>query len=170
MQPKTTQAEFDARIAGVSEINWARLAAYIDSEGTIMIARTKANKGTKQPMYVLTLIVANTDLRLIRWLSETFTGQSYFSHSESQRRWSKKTCHSWRLFEKRAAVVLEKCLPYFIIKREQADVGLAYRALRDQGSKGRKLTPIDISEREEFRKQIRSLNGSKLEEGFAQEN
>jgi hypothetical protein len=163
MKPKTTQAEFDAKIAGVSEINWARLAAYIDGEGTIMIARTKPNKGTKQPMFVLTLIVANTDLRLIRWLSETFTGQSYFSHSESQRKWSNKTCHSWRLFEKRAAVVLEHCLPYLIIKRDQADVGLAYRAIRDLGSKGRKLTAVDISDREEFRSKIRSLNGSKFE-------
>ena len=165
MRPTTPQAEFDAKIAGVSEINWARLAAYIDGEGTIMIARTKTNKGTKQPMYVLTLIVANTDLRLIRWLSNTFTGQSYFSHSESQRKWSKKTCHSWRLFEKRAAVVLEHCLPYLIIKRDQADIGLAYRALRDLGSKGRKLTLVDISEREGFRSAIRSLNGSKHEEG-----
>lgn len=165
--PKVTQAEFEARIATATEIDWARLAAYIDGEGTIMIAKTNIKTGLKNPQYVLTLIVANTDLRLIHWLNEKFTGQSYFSHSESQRKWSKKTCYSWRLSEKRAAIVLERCLPYFIMKRQQAEIGLAYRALRDQGSKGRKLTLVDIQERESFRSNIRVLNGSKHEEEIA---
>lgn len=112
------------------------------------------------PTFVLMLIVANTDLRLLRWLSATFTGESIFSQSLSQRNWSKKTCYSWRLFEGRAAQILERIKPYLICKREQAEVGLAYRTLREQGSKGRKLTFGDIKDRDVFRNRIRVLNGS----------
>lgn len=172
MQPRTSQIEFDRTIAAVSEVDWARLAAYIDGEGTIMISRTQLKRGRQMPLFVLTLVVANTDMRLLRWLSETFTGEHIFSQSAKQRSfrasWSKKTCYSWRLFEKRAAQVLERVRPYLICKREQADTALAYRALRDCGSKGHKLTLSDIQERDIFRDKMRALNGSKIS-GVTQE-
>jgi hypothetical protein len=161
MQPKITQADFEARIQKVSEIDWARLAAYVDGEGTIMIAYHKIyGKHGVRPDYVLTLIVANTDLRLIRWLCETFGGSFYFSHPKSRQKVSNRVCHSFRLFEKRAAVVLARIMPYLICKREQAEVGLAYRVLRDLGSKGRKLTPEDLKARAGFREQMQNLNSS----------
>jgi len=155
---KSTRAEFDAKIALVSEVNWARLAAYIDGEGTIMIQRSDVKTGLKHPCFVLTVIVANTDLRLMEWLSRTFTGNVYFSQSAKSRFRSHKICHSWRQFEERAAVILEHCMPYFIMKKEQAEIGLAYREIRKMGSKGRKLTSADIQMREEMRSKMRNLN------------
>lgn len=157
-QSKTTRAEFDAKIASVSEVNWARLSAYIDGEGTVMIQRSVVKTGRKNPNYVLVLIVANTDLRLMEWLTRTFAGNVYFSHSVSRRQWSKKVCHTWRCFEDRASTILEHCLPYMIMKKQQAEIGIAYRELRKLGSKGRKLTPGDIQARDEYYKQIRVLN------------
>jgi hypothetical protein len=161
-QPRTNQDDFDVAISKVKEIDWARLAAYIDGEGTIMIARTKRHKGTKMPQFVLTLIVANTDMRLISWLSETFTGEHYYSNSGSLFGWTKKTCFSWRMYEKRAITILERVRPYLICKGEQADVAFAYRKLRDQGSKGRKLTLVDIKERTQLRNKICKLNGTTI--------
>lgn len=154
---KSTRIEFDTKIAAVSEVNWARLAAYIDGEGTVMIQRS-VSKNAKFPSFILTLIVANTDLRLMEWLTRTFTGNVYFSQSAKTRFKCNKVCHSWRHFEDRAATILEHCLPYLIMKRDQAEIGLAYRELRKLGSKGRKLTATDIELREEFRGRMRSLN------------
>jgi len=162
-QAKTSQSEFDAKIAVATEIDFARLAAYIDGEGTIMIGRTKQKKGTKMPQFLLTVLVANTDLRLIAWLSATFCGLNYHAaNSNGSSGWGKKPCYSWRVFEKRAATILERVIPYLICKREQAEVALAYRALREQGSKGVKLTLTDIEKRNELRNKVRALNGSKI--------
>ena len=158
-QPKTSQSEFDAKIAVVSDIDWARFAAYLDSEGCIFIGRTNIHKGTKMPQFVLTLVIGNTDLRLIRWLSETFSGEHYIIPDNKL---SKKIGYSWRVHEKRAAILLEHCMRYMICKRDQAEIALAYRALRDQGSKGRKLTLVDVQGRDELRNKLCTLNRPKI--------
>lgn len=161
---KISQAEFDAKIAVVSDIDWARLAAYVDGEGTIMIAKTEIKTGRKKPQYILTLIVANTDPRLIAWLQGIFGGYNAYSHSSSSRFSTehgvikRKICFSWRQHEERAAEIIRHIVPYLIMKREQADVALAYREIRKAGSKGRKLTDVDIEMREEMRQKMRSLN------------
>ena len=162
---KFSQAEFEAAVSVAKDTDWARLAAYIDGEGSVFIQRSSVKTGRKRPNYVLTLIVAGTDYRLMRWLVGTFTGNVYFSQSKNMRIKSKKTCHSWRIFDDRAGAVLERCSPYMIIKKEQAEVALAYRALRRLGSKGRKLTDEDISMRDEFYTTIRSLNGADRSQG-----
>jgi hypothetical protein len=165
-QPKCTRAEFDAAVAKATEMDWIRLAAFIDSEGTIFIGRTmnksKRYKGQRGlPQHILTVSVANTDMRLHKWLSDTFTGTVYIV---GIRGGVNKQCHSWKVHEQRAATLLEKCMPYFIMKREQAEVALAYRALRDQGSKGRKLTNDDVQARDGMYRKIRSLNSPHLVE------
>jgi hypothetical protein len=168
-QNKIPQAEFDSKIAVVSEINWARLAAYVDGEGTIMIAKSRIHKGTKAAQYVLTLVVANTDPRLICWLNDNFGGHSYLRQlagsklSVSCGVVNRKNVMSWRQFEERAAEIIRHIMPYLIMKREQAEIALAYRELRKLGSKGRKLTPVDLEVREEFRQKMCSLNSGNWE-------
>jgi len=159
-QPKISQAEFDAKITAASEIDWVRLAAFIDGEGSILIAKNKrSKKGMDHPTYVLTLIVANTSLLLMDWLYKTFSGGSYFSHSLSQRKWSTRICYSWRQFDNRAVVILKHCLPYFIIKREQAETGLAFRRLT--WDRGRRVSSEDLVLREQYRNKMCSLNAPK---------
>jgi len=70
----------------------------------------------------------------------------------------RKICFTWRQYEGRAAEIIRHILPYLIMKREQAEIALAYRELREQGSKGRRLEPVDLEMREELRNQMRSLN------------
>src|ERR1700685_3137983 len=123
-QPRTDQAMFDAKIAAATEMHFARLAAFVDGEGTIVIGRTKTKNKPNMYNFVLTLIVANTDLRLLAWLSRTFSGENLF---RGKGNWGNKPCYSWRLFEKRAAVVITRIMPYLICKREQAEIALAYR-------------------------------------------
>lgn len=157
MRPRTSQSEFEAKIAKVSEIDWARLAAFIDGEGSILIARSK-RKGYTNLQYNLEVIVSGTDLRLHVWLQDTFSGKVYLVKPSTISFRSNKICQSWRLYNTRAATILERCLPYFIIKREQAEVGLAFMRLKSQGAQGKRVTPEGLQAREEFRNQLRSIN------------
>jgi len=162
--PKVSQAEFDAAIAVVSNTDWIRLAAYVDGEGTIMISKSRTKTGRGNPNYVLMLIVANTHPLLIKWLCDTFPATAVYSHSSRSRMevacgvQHRKPCFSWRQFEERAAIIIERILPYLIMKKDQAKVALAYRELRKAGSKGRKVTAEDLAAREEMRSKMRELN------------
>ena len=71
---------------------------------------------------------------------------------------NRKNVMSWRQFEERAAEIIRHIMPYLIMKREQAEIALAYRELRKTGSKGRKLTQVDLEMRESFRDKMCSLN------------
>jgi hypothetical protein len=165
-QNKIPQAEFDAKIAIVSDMNWARLAMAVDCEGTIMIAKSHVKTGRKTPQYVLTLVVANTDPRLICWLNDNFGGHSYVRQFATAGSVLSRQCGvinrkdvmSWRQFEERAAEIIRHIMPYMIIKREQAEIALAYREIRKSGSKGRKVTADDLTVRESLRQSMCSLN------------
>jgi hypothetical protein len=108
------------------EQKWIQLAAFIDGEGSIYIKPLQ----TKSARYnQLTIHIANTDPRLPVWCQQNFGGKVY--RSDSNRRLQGEKCniaYSWRIFSKNAENILRGCLPYFILKREQAEIALAYRA------------------------------------------
>jgi hypothetical protein len=153
----------------VSQIDWARLAAYIDGEGYIGIANQVHRppfQGRGRYAYA-TIIVANTDPRLSEWLYKNFGG------SVQQRKanplfkgkptnW--KACFSWVLCNQRASLVLQHAMPYFIIKREQAELAIAFQATCIRcGVKG---TPAHVLEhREVIKSKLRLLTarGQKTE-------
>ena len=148
---------FAERLTRATEIDFARLAAYVDGEGTIFIQGSKEKR-----THVLTLIVANTDNRLITWLQNTFGGNVYFSHSKAQRFRGNTICYSWRVFEERAEIVLKRILPYMICKGEQAQVALNYRTLKAQGSRGHKVTVEVFQAREALRAKVLEMNSSSM--------
>ena len=84
---------FLARVANATDVDWARLAAFIDGEGTIFIQRA----GARGP-HCLVVIVSNTSPLLTAWLETTFGGNVYFSHSAALRARSSRICYSWRVF------------------------------------------------------------------------
>ena len=104
-----------------TEIDYARLAAYIDGEGHIGIC-TKKNR--KAP-YAFSLSIGNTDKRLMEWLSGTFGGLPIRDKSTIR----KKKYWLWFIGGEAAATLLENCLPYFIMKRDQAEIAIEFHAL-----------------------------------------
>jgi hypothetical protein len=106
-----------------SPIDWARMAAYIDGEGCI---ETPQKQRSGKIAVYLCLHVANTDLRLILWCAEKFGGNYYVSNRSCVSGGKNaKDCWHWTAPSTRAAWILHNCLPYFIIKREQAELGIA---------------------------------------------
>ena len=108
-------------------IDWAMLAAYIDGEGCITVATSYCSK--------LVLNISNTDPRLTTWCKDKFGG-SICRHSRTNNG-NRRPLFVWQVSQVKAQVILENCLPYFKIKREQAEVALAIRAAtRKPGSVG----------------------------------
>jgi len=107
-----------------SPIDWARMAAYIDGEGSVLINTQKRGNARAVGFY-LRVTVANTDVRLPAWLKETFGGTYNLADTEAyyaKRNW--KPAYHWGTSAHRAAWILYNCLPYFIMKREQAELGI----------------------------------------------
>jgi hypothetical protein len=145
----------------VAPIDWARLAAYIDGEGCISIKSVKGNRAASRRVLYVDVSVTNTDFRLTAWLQVTFGGSVYINHgNRGNEKWSPAA--QWNIASKYAAAILEYCLPYFIIKREQAEVALAFQSTilpgRPYGVKGR---PDDlISKQYGFKEQLQDLKGT----------
>ena len=126
------------------------MATFIDAEGSIIIS----NRGDGS--YSIRVQVSNTDIRLMNWLKMRFGG-SFSSVRASNARC--KPSYLWGTNCRKAAHLLRGCLPYFILKREQADVALAYQSLLEMGrNQQRPLSVIDIEAREGLRAKLKLLN------------
>jgi hypothetical protein len=134
-----------------SEIDWARLSAFIDGEGSITIDN-KMHPSGKRLTY-LKLAVYNSDPRLPEWLRERFGGAIYLVDRGGQN-WAKS--YAWQVSAALAASILTNCLNFFVIKREQAEIGLAHQRLVFRpGIKGH--DPKNYEHRLELRDQLSML-------------
>jgi hypothetical protein len=139
-----------------SDVDWARLAAYIDGEGCIRIASMKT-KHAPRPYLYLDIRISNTSKVLMIWLKDTFGGKIYeFKHKNE--RWA--TSHQWMVACLYAGEILKGCLPHFVLKRDQAEVALEFQATKTKrwGVKG---TPEDIIETQyALQEKLSRLKGS----------
>jgi hypothetical protein len=142
-----------------SKTNWARLAAYIDGEGSICILRSLDKKMTpgrvfaREAMYVS---IANTDPRLLLWCQKNFGGRVWISHVRT----TSRPVLMWRVHARHASRVLEGCLPFFIIKKEQAEIAIAWQRTRiaTTNTWGRKGLPACVvMERADLQSELKRL-------------
>jgi hypothetical protein len=106
-----------------SEIDWAQLASFIDGEGSILINTQKC--GRKNSGLYLRVTVANTDVRLMEWLKIRFGGTYKDANTKKYyegKNW--KTAYHWGASSNRGAWVLHNCMKYFVLKAEQAQIGI----------------------------------------------
>lgn len=158
-------------IEKLPETDIARLAAYIDGEGTIYInVATKLRGRMKNSQYRLSLVITNTDHRFMAWLKQTFDGSVYHVKYEKCKHLGKKPIMRWHVNERMAEVILKACVPYMIMKKPQAEVGLAFMFLkrgreiisRDERGRviGDPLTESEQSQRHAMKLEIERLNKS----------
>lgn len=147
----------------VSEIDWAKLAAFIDGEGHIQIAMCKhrGNKQGRGEYEYVNLAIFNTDPRLHEWLTARFGGKVYVQNRGKsdlararQHLW--KPAFRWNVACIHACELLERVRPHMVLKGEQVDIALALqRTKRMWGVKG---TPAGvIEERTQLRSQLKVL-------------
>lgn len=154
--------------------DWAQLAAFIDGEGHISIEKGRRPKHWHGVTYCLYVGLCNTDPRLPRWAAAHFGGTVYGHKVHDTNNF---VVFYWRLCNKSAERVLRGCLPYFIIKGEQASIALAFREtfrgskriphVRQDGGGMSYLDPAVLDVREDYLQQllqVRSLHKIRVEE------
>jgi hypothetical protein len=146
------------------DLNLARLAAYIDGEGTIDLQGSSQGK-SRAFGYKLRILVYNTDLRMLVWCKEHFGGSV-----RSNRKGTDKypPLYMWEITCQPAMALLGKCLPFFVIKREQAEIGIAFGKTFSPSKHSRKKLPDSIKqERESLRTKIFEIRRVKPESKVA---
>ena len=109
-----------------TQIDWARLAAFIDGEGCIEIVKSSTTiRGKKYFGYTFRIEVFNTDPRLPAWCERTFGGKAY-KRQRQRKHW--RPCFGWRVNSGKAIFILRGCKEFFILKREQVEIAEAFLA------------------------------------------
>lgn len=141
----------------ISEVDLARLAAFIDGEGTIGVYLSV--EGKKRTLhYRLTLQVANTNQKLIDYFQSFFPGPNYKYTKKNSK---DKPLYTWINTDEKARQALIELLPYFILKKEQAIVGIEFQERchgRNKQFTGRKVPIWMANRREEYYQKMKELN------------
>lgn len=90
------------------------LAGIIDGEGHFY--RARCSNGRKEVYYQSRIVISNTSLALMQWLSVEFSG---YVRVEKRNNPNRKTAYRWQLQGKKAEELAGAVYPYLIVKREQ---------------------------------------------------
>ena len=153
-------------LSQVSQIDWARLAAYIDGEGCISIKSVRGYDDLSRRVMYVDITVANTDPRLPQWAQSVFGGSVALKKRAASSRCS--DCFHWNVASRWATSIVQGCLPYFIIKREQAEVALAFQQtiMPNHHFGGCKPRPIElIVLQQKFKDELSALKGTSSRRG-----
>lgn len=103
-------------------------AGFFDGEGSILIYTRKSpmTNGALTPGQNLRITITNTHEGVIRWVHATFGGNvwTYRRMPPGPRR---SRAWKWTAGSTLAVHILRAMLPYLIVKREQAEVALAFQ-------------------------------------------
>lgn len=146
-----------------TDIQWAQMAAFIDGEGSILINPRRSRVGvgwgknaTLASTFYLRLTVANTDVRLPVWCKRIFGGS--YKEATNTEKWYKdtnrKTPYHWNCTSNRAAWILHNCMPYFVMKMEQAEIGMALQESMSLLNRGNRLSDEVVEHRRNLKKRL----------------
>ena len=91
-------------------------AGIIDGEGCIAVEKKFPSKRKKYPNYFARLIIVNTNLDLIEWISSNFKGKHYAKNGAKP---NLQTCYAWYVFGKDLDEILKGILEFSIVKKRQ---------------------------------------------------
>ena len=111
--------------------DWVRMAAFIDGEGSVQV-----NPYGKRRLHQVRILVSNTNAALTNWLLRTFGGNVVLRDHKNPK-W--KVAYIWSCTAARAAWILWNCLPWFLMKREQAELLIELQERKDLTRQGRSL-------------------------------
>jgi len=105
----------------IPETTWAYLAGLIDGEGSIALA----NGGKARYWWAAKLSISNTRLHVLYWIKDVL--QVGYVHLSKQINPKARLGGFWAVHGRQADAVLKRCLPYLRIKREHAEIVIAYQ-------------------------------------------
>jgi len=133
--------------------NVIRLATILDCEGWITIQKVPNNRGVG---LALCLGVGNTNPKLTSWLKANFGGSVYLrKRSEDQH----KDYWTWRIYGNKAAELLKACKSHFLLKEQQADLGIRFQeSMHSKSYHNEPCTPEYVSKMWKLKKELARLN------------
>ena len=135
------------------DTNIIRLAAILDCEGWITLQKISGSRGVG---LCLTVGVGNTNPRLAQWLKEKFGGSFYKTKREGPQH---KDYWTWRLFGNKAAELLKGCIPYMLLKEEQAILAITFQeTMHGKNIYNEPCTPEYVAKMWEFKRRLTLLN------------
>ncbi|MCW3140680.1 MAG: hypothetical protein N2V72_00650 [Methanophagales archaeon] len=98
------------------------LASVIDAEGMIFIYHA-SQPSKNYYAYLLGLVIANTDTRLIDWLEANYGGWTSWRRYKTKN-W--KDLKVWSVGGEKTYKILKQVRPFLIVKQKQADLGMEF--------------------------------------------
>ena len=111
----------------ISKTKWSYVAAMVDAEGGVFLSRTTLYTSSGKPYfgYDLKVSIANISVRLMKWLVKNFGGEF---RPKQKGKFGKHQCYEWFVTGgyTRIEQFLLGIIPYMLIKRDQANIGLEF--------------------------------------------
>ena len=141
----------------MNDIEIGYLAGIIDGEGCVYVNRRKVHGRRKTPGYSVKVVVSITAYPLVEWFIEH---AQLTSICETQKKGNRKKQWMCTWNNSKAEWILETILPYLVIKKPQAILGLELlKHLRTTPIKrGKPIAPEVIEYRESIKQQMSKLN------------
>lgn len=135
----------------IPDLEFARLAAWIDSEGCFAMIKQPSKKTQRHSdSWNIRLSIVQADKRPIKWAQRTFGGSCNKGTGGTNAPMWYWLCHAANM-----EAIITRCLPFFLVKREQALLILEYRRTLTLGR--RRLTPEVVLQREVIRQRLGML-------------
>lgn len=132
------------------------LAGFVDGEGSIMIVKSgRPRADGVQVSFSATLMIANTHRQALEAIQGIYGGRIDSNGKPHNPKWKQ----GWSLIWKgpAAASLISALRPHLLIKREQADVALAFVELQ-KSSYRRLKSEADVEAANDCYRSIRALN------------
>lgn len=154
----------------MNEIEYAYLAGVLDSDGSFSIAidTWRQRHLGRNPAYQEIVAIGQCDPQAIQLAKELFGGSV---RAEKARAENRRPMFYWQATNKIAVECVRALLPYLRIKRRQAELILALRAIKDRGREEnseltrprvRTTKPAVLAEMAVLAVAIRQLNDSRF--------
>jgi hypothetical protein len=138
----------------------AYMAGIVDGEGCFYLGKIpkKQGDGYITEHFRGILKIDNTDIKLINWLNNIFSGtNSAFTRSTSSRKYEREV-FSWIATGDRLLDLCEQILPYLVIKKEHCENMIKFRKTYITQLGSNKLSKESIDIRQQCFEVARKLN------------
>ena len=133
------------------------IAGFVDGEGTITIRKYRTRNSIRGYSYNLYFAVSNTNPEVLKAMRDVVGAGCVTRSNKFKNKPHWKECFHWKAHSRKAAIIIEKLLPYLIIKKPQAQLALKFQQKMIQGH--HHLTEEEWAFRDKCYREMRKLNG-----------
>lgn len=113
------------------------LAGFLDADGSICITKSQPiNRNPnhiRNPNHMLLVNFVSSNKKILITIARTY-GKSVHKYSKSTNKLAKKKLFQWGLTASNALKFLEDLLPFLIIKKEQAKLGIEFQKYKNKNN------------------------------------